>query len=98
MLFTMWFDEPHRATQDLDLLSSGDNNVSYLEQVFREVCRVQVEDDGLDFKEETVQVEQIKEGQEYQGVRIKLSTLLSGTLTRIGIQVDECLDTASFPI
>lgn len=88
MLFTIWFNEPHRATRDLDLLCSGDNTVSHLEQVFREICCVQVEDDGLDFKKETVRGEQIKEDQEYQGVRIKLNAFLSGTLTRIGIQVD----------
>jgi predicted nucleotidyltransferase component of viral defense system len=37
MLFVLWSQEPHRATQDLDLLCYGDNTVTHLEQVFREI-------------------------------------------------------------
>ncbi|HEY9826661.1 MAG TPA: nucleotidyl transferase AbiEii/AbiGii toxin family protein [Stenomitos sp.] len=88
MLFALWSSEPHRATRDLDLLCHGDNAISPLEQVFREICQTQVEDDGLDFKAETVQGKQIKEDQEYEGVRIKLNAFLTGTSTRIDLQID----------
>lgn len=88
MLFAIWSQEPHRATQDLDLLCQGDNTVARLEQVFREICTTQVEEDGLDFQATTVQGIQIKEGQDYQGVRIKLNAILTGSKTRIPIQVD----------
>jgi hypothetical protein len=56
--------------------------------VFQEICQTQVEDDGLDFKAETVQGKQIKEDQEYEGVRIKLNALLTGTSTRLDLQID----------
>ena len=88
MLFTLWSNEPHRATRDLDLLCHGDNTVKHLEQVFQEICQTQVEDDGLDFKAETVQGKQIKEDQEYEGVRIKLNAFLTGTSTRLDLQID----------
>jgi hypothetical protein len=88
LLFTLWGNEPHRATRDLDLLCQGDNASGHLEQVFQDICRTQVEDDGLDFKAETVRGELIKEDQKYEGVRIKLNAFLTGTLTRIDIQVD----------
>jgi predicted nucleotidyltransferase component of viral defense system len=88
LLFTLWGNEPHRATRDLDLLCQGDNAIAHLEQVFQEICRTQVEDDGLDFKPETIQGEQIKEDQEYEGVRIKLNAYLTGTSTRIDLQID----------
>ena len=61
MLFSIWSDEPHRSTRDLDLLGRGESTVSYLEQVFREICCIQVEDDGLEFKEDTVRGNPIKE-------------------------------------
>jgi predicted nucleotidyltransferase component of viral defense system len=88
MLFTLWSNEPHRATRDLDLLCHGDNTIALLEQVFQEICQTQVEDDGLDFKAETVQGKQIKEDQEYEGVRIKLNAFLTGTSTRLDLQID----------
>jgi predicted nucleotidyltransferase component of viral defense system len=88
MLFTLWSNEPHRATRDLDLLCHGDNAIPPLEQVFQEICQTQVEDDGLDFKAETVQGKQIKEDQEYEGVRIKLNAFLTGTSTRLDLQID----------
>ncbi len=56
--------------------------------MFQEICQAQVEDDGLDFKAETVQGKQIKENQEYKGVRIKLNAFLTGTFTRLDLQID----------
>jgi predicted nucleotidyltransferase component of viral defense system len=88
MLFVIWSQEPHRATQDLDLLCYGDNSVTHLEQVFREICTTEVEEDGLDFQSATIRGLTIKEDQTYQGVRIKLNSILIGSKTRIAIQVD----------
>ncbi len=86
MLFSIWGNEPHRPTRDIDLLGYGENAVSHLEQVFRDICRVQVEADGIEFKDDTVRGEQIKEDQEYEGVRLKLTAIL-GT-AQIPIQID----------
>ncbi len=85
-LFRIWNDEPHRATKDLDLLAHGDNKASYLEEVFREICRISFDEDGIVFLEETVRAEKIKEEQEYEGVRIKLIGKLAST--KISVQVD----------
>ncbi|HEY9831824.1 MAG TPA: nucleotidyl transferase AbiEii/AbiGii toxin family protein [Stenomitos sp.] len=86
MLFSAWSNEPHRATRDLDLLGFGDNSIAHLEQVFRDICCVQVEPDGLEFKDDTVSGQRIKEDQEYEGVRIELMALLG--VARIPIQID----------
>lgn len=85
-LFSVWSDQPHRATQDLDLLGCGENTLPHWEQVFRDICGVQVAADGLEFKDNTIRGERIKEDQEYEGVRIKLTAIL-GT-AKIPIQVD----------
>jgi hypothetical protein len=45
LLFTLWGNEPHRATRDLNLLCQGDNVIADLEQVFQDICQTQVEDD-----------------------------------------------------
>ena len=33
-LFSLWFDEPHRPTKDLDLLGFGPNDIPALEETF----------------------------------------------------------------
>lgn len=88
LLFSIWSDEPHRTTRDMDLLGRGDNTLTHLEQVFRELCQVRVEEDGLEFNSDTVKSQAIKEDQEYEGVRINLSAFLVGTRTRIPVQID----------
>jgi predicted nucleotidyltransferase component of viral defense system len=86
MLFQVWTNAPHRPTRDLDLLGSGDPSLEHCEEVFRELCKIPVEDDGLIFPAETVKAEKIKEEQDYEGVRIKFLARLENI--RIPIQVD----------
>ena len=86
VLFSVWSEQPHRPTQDLDLLARGGDSPSRLEQVFRGVCELDVPDDGLSFQADSVSVEQIREDQEYGGVRVTLTAMLG--VARIPIQVD----------
>ncbi len=86
LLFSVWSHIPHRATRDLDLLGQGDPNVDALVQAFQEICRVPVEDDGLAFMAETISGREIREGDEYQGVRLSFEARLG--VARIPIQVD----------
>jgi hypothetical protein len=85
-LFALWGAGPYRSTRDLDLLGSGESSVQRLEQVFRDICKIQVEPDGLSFAAETVQGNDIREDREYGGVRIILIAHLEEA--RIQIQVD----------
>ena len=85
-LFALWGGGPYRSTRDLDLLGSGDSSVPRLEQVFRDICTVQVEPDGLRFAAETVEGNEIREELDYGGVRIILLAHLEQA--RIRIQVD----------
>jgi Nucleotidyl transferase AbiEii toxin, Type IV TA system len=86
MLFALWSDEPHRPTRDLDLLGHGTIDTQRLEQVFREVIGVEVENDGLEFPAETVCGERIREDEEYEGVRVHLEARLAAA--RIKVQID----------
>lgn len=86
MLFALWADDPHRPTRDLDLLGHGTIDTQRLEQVFREVIGVEVENDGLEFLAETVRGERIREDEEYEGVRVRLEARLAAA--RIKIQID----------
>lgn len=86
MLFQVWTQAPHRPTRDLDLLGRGDPSPEHCREVFCEICRIPVEEDGLIFSEETVKTEKIKEERDYEGVRVKFLARLDNA--RIPIQVD----------
>jgi hypothetical protein len=86
MLFPLWGMDEHRPTRDADLLGFGENTEAHLVEIFREVCRVTVEDDGLRFDPQSVQAEAIREEMEYGGIRVRLTATLDGA--RIPLQVD----------
>jgi hypothetical protein len=63
MLFPLWTDQPYRPTRDIDFLAYGDHSVAHLEAVFREVCDLDVEDDGVVFGSNSVVGDVIKPDQ-----------------------------------
>ena len=85
-LFELWHDAVHRATRDVDLLGFGEPALERMRAIFRELCIVDVEPDGLCFLETSVRAERIRDGQEYGGVRVRLAADLDGA--RITLQVD----------
>jgi predicted nucleotidyltransferase component of viral defense system len=86
MLFLVWTGEAYRATKDLDLMGRRKHSAIELAALFRRVCQVKVEDDGMQFSADTVQVEEIREDNEYGGLRVKLAARLGNV--RIPVQVD----------
>ena len=86
MLFMLWSDQPHRPTRDVDFLGFGDSSEASLQAIFRELCTVSVEDDGLILMADSVQVEIIRDAAEYGGIRVRLFGNLAGA--RIPIQAD----------
>ena len=87
LLFSLWRDHPHRPTRDLDLLGFGSEDAIRMRGIFTDLCTLAVdESDGLTFRPETVEVTEIRETQEYGGLRVTLWALLGQT--RIHVQVD----------
>lgn len=86
MLFQLWSGGVHRATRDLDLLGQGLNTAPRLEEIFRDLCNVQVPDDALRFDAKTVHAGEIKPDDEYQGIHVSLECRLENA--RIHLQID----------
>lgn len=86
MLFSAWSEEPFRATRDLDFLGKGDNTVSAMTKVFSEICKIAADGDGLEFLSDKIDGEEIRDDQEYRGVRLSFEARLAGA--RIPVQVD----------
>lgn len=85
-LFQLWTGQPHRTTRDLDLLGHGEPSADRLRQLFQDVCSLTVADDGLTFLTDAIQAEQIKEDDEYQGIRLRIEARLGNA--RIPLQID----------
>ncbi|PSB57641.1 nucleotidyl transferase AbiEii/AbiGii toxin family protein [Chamaesiphon polymorphus] len=88
LLFDIWLERSHRATRDVDFLGFGDSTPARIEEIFRELCSIDVVADGLEFAVSSVVSCRIKADCEYEGVRINLLAYLSGTRTQIPVQVD----------
>jgi predicted nucleotidyltransferase component of viral defense system len=86
MLFPLWEEALHRPTRDLDLLGYGESSVERLEEAIRAICAVEAQDDGLRFVTAAVRSAVIREGQQYEGIRLRFQAYLGAT--RIPIQID----------
>lgn len=86
MLFSVWTNVRHRVTRDVDLRGSGPPDLDRLEAIFRELCTLQVPDDGIVLRPETIRAFRIREDQEYEGVRVTLVATLERA--RLDLQVD----------
>ena len=86
MLFALWEPELHRVTRDLDLLGIGHPAPERLADIFRELCRLEVEADGVDFDPRSVVCEDIRAQDEYAGIRVKLRANLGRAV--VPLQVD----------
>jgi hypothetical protein len=86
MLFTLWSDVPGRPTRDMDLLGLGDLTHDRLRVILADACNVSVVDDGLRFDSNSIQTDDIRDDQEYHGVRIRLLGFLGRA--RLAVQID----------
>lgn len=94
LLFTVWYDMPHRATRDADLLGIGSSDLHSMAEIFREIAAMDVSD-GIKFEANSVSVLTIRKDAAYDGIRV----LLQGELAkaRCRTQVDIGFGDAVFP-
>jgi predicted nucleotidyltransferase component of viral defense system len=86
MLFAIWDDALYRQTRDLDFAAFGSADAEVVARDMRAICAVAVEDDGLTFDADAIQAEPIREGADYDGLRIRFTAALAGA--RIPMQID----------
>ena len=87
MLFLAWGEAMPRATKDLDLLGSDNNNHDAMRRIFTIICRRNVLPlDGIRFKPESMEIDSIREDKKHNGIRIRLDAELGKAL--IPLQID----------
>ncbi len=86
LLLTVWEAPLTRPTLDIDLLGRIDNRIDTIVRVTGEICRQEVEPDGIAFDIATIEAERIAEDADYEGIRVRFRGSL-GT-ARIVMQLD----------
>jgi len=86
MLFAVWSKGTHRPTRDVDFLGFGSKDEEELTAIFKELCRLETEPDGLTFMPDTVAAAAIREDTAYPGTRVTFQARLENA--RIPLQVD----------
>jgi hypothetical protein len=86
LLFELWTNQRSRPTRDADFLGRGDNSPERFAEIFRELCRIETNLDGLRFDPDTVTAERIAEDVQYEGVRVTFTAHLERA--QIPIQID----------
>lgn len=95
LLLLVWLGETIRPTRDADLLGIGELDAGALVQIFRELCAVHVEPDGISFDAASVRVSAIRPEDAYGGQRVTLRAFLGQA--RIRVQVDVGIGDAVTP-
>ena len=85
-LFLVWAGKEFRATRDVDLLGPGEGDHDAVRASVTAICTVADPGDGLSFDPGAIRIDDIRDEQDYGGVRVKLVARL-GT-ARIPLQVD----------
>ena len=86
-LLAVWMEEPYRSTRDLDLLAFGPNGDSAVRGVVESICGVQYFEDGLTFDVDSLIVSPIREGQLYEGRRVRLRAFLNRTRATVLVDI-----------
>jgi len=86
LMMLVWLGETIRPTRDADLLGFGDLSQQSLTHIFSDICRADVEPDGLEFLPSSVRVSQIRAEDVYGGMRATLEARLGKA--RLQVQVD----------
>ena len=86
LLFTLWYDMPHRPTRDADLLGFGPSDLQSIGQTFRDITAITV-DDGIIFDPESVNAEEIRKDAGYAGARVVITGELAKARCKTRIDI-----------
>ena len=86
LLFTLWYDQPHRPTRDADLLGFGSSDLASLRQTFMQIAGMEV-NDGIRFHPDSVQVDAIRKEAGYGGARVLIGGELANARCKTQIDI-----------
>lgn len=86
MLFRVWSGSLHRPTKDVDLLGFGEPTPASVAAMIRQIINTAVEGDGITFDAASIRAEEIRENDDYGGIRTTFTATLDKAI--IPLQAD----------
>lgn len=86
LLFTLWYDMPHRSTRDADLLGFGANDLDSIKLTFCNIAAIAV-DDGIVFDPASIRAKEIRKNAGYVGARVTLTANLAGAQCKTQVDI-----------
>ena len=86
MLVKSWFQNQLRITKDLDFLGYGEPNHSIVLSYFQELLAMKYED-GIQFDPKNIDVSAIREGNKYDGIRLKTIARVAKMETYVKVDI-----------
>jgi len=99
MLFWVWRRSMHRTTRDVDFLDLESITLERLNLEFRELCALNIKNDGVRFLPESVRASEIRGHDTFKGVRINLTGMLGKANVPLQVDIgfgDACVPAAEF--
>jgi predicted nucleotidyltransferase component of viral defense system len=95
LLMLVWLGETIRPTRDADLLGFGEISRESLAKIFTDVCKADVEPDGLEYLPSSIRIAPIRQEDAYGGLRATIQARLGSA--RLHVQVDVGIGDAVVP-
>ena len=95
LLLRYWIGADARPTRDIDLMASGRPDIPDVRAFLEALCGLEVEDDGIAFDTETIEIQRIRPESRVAGIRAKFTGRIGNV--RLRYQVDVGLGDAVFP-
>jgi hypothetical protein len=87
MLLSLWSQQPYRPTMDVDFLARGDSSEESIKKAFQGIMLIDCPEDGLEFLPDSLHIDTIKEGQQYEGLRVTFRCRLAQALLPVQIDI-----------
>ena len=88
-LYNYWHGEPHRPTLDADFSLENIISLEEAEKMVKQLCGINFED-GMLYLEDTISAEDIREDNEYQGIRVRFRAKLDSAVIPVQIDIGFC--------
>lgn len=87
MLFVLWSDENFRPTKDFDFLLTGELNENIIKSMIQNICSLCVDDDAVHYHQGSIEIQKIKEDQDYEGLRVSFDASVGNVIVPLQLDI-----------
>jgi hypothetical protein len=95
LLLRAWKAPFTRPTKDIDMMGLTSNDLGHIMNQIKDICRINIENDGVEFDHESIKGEKITEEANYEGARVVFTAKLGNA--EIKMQLDIGFGDKVFP-